>query len=208
MHKHFGPQHWWPGETQIETIVGAVLTQNTNWKNVTRAIVNLKSRNMLDAHAICRADRVVLAEVIRPSGYYNIKAKRLQAVLGWIVEQFDGDLERMFQIPLESLRPQLLSIHGVGPETADSILLYAGDLPTFVVDTYTYRVLRRHGLIDAGEGYDGMKELFESNLSADAALYNEFHALMVQVGKHFCRPRARCDGCPLERFEHDEDAEL
>ena len=204
----YGPQHWWPGQTPFEVIVGAVLTQNTNWTNVEKAINNLKKRSLLTPegiHNLGGAEQ--LAEVIRPAGYYRVKAARLGNLVNWMFDNFDGDLQRMFATPLRQLREMLLSVNGIGKETADSILLYAGHLPTFVVDTYTYRVLRRHGLIEPDSDYERIKELFEEALDQDVQLYNEFHALLVRVGKEHCKPRAICPGCPLEELEHQWEDE-
>lgn len=200
----YGPQHWWPGETPLEVIVGAVLTQNTAWTNVERAIANLKAADALDWHRLHRMSHAQLAELIRPAGYFNIKAKRLKNLVKWIVDRFDGDLDAMFALPTSTLREELLSINGIGRETADSILLYAGRHTTFVVDAYTARILKRHGLIDDEADYEIIKDVFESHLPADEPLFNEYHALLVQVGKRCCRPRdPRCDECPLNPFPHD-----
>ncbi len=203
MFKAYGPQHWWPARTPTEVVVGAILTQNTAWRNVERAIDNLRRANLLDwrkLHALGEAD---LAELIRPAGTYKVKARRLKAFIEWLHDRYDGDLDRMFETPLHALREQLLGVSGIGRETADAILLYAGSLPSFVVDAYTARILRRHGLIDDSADYEEIKELFESNLPLEVPLFNEYHALLVQIGKLHCRPRARCEGCPLERFEHE-----
>jgi endonuclease-3 related protein len=204
MYKAYGPRHWWPGETPLEVIVGAVLTQNTAWVNVERAIGNLKSAGALDWHRLHQMDHARLAELIRPAGYFNIKARRLKNLVAWIVERFDGDLDAMFALRTSSLREELLAVNGIGRETADSILLYAGRHATFVVDAYTARILRRHYLIDGEADYEQIKDLFESNLPADEALFNEYHALLVEVGKRCCRPRdPRCAECPLNPFDHD-----
>ncbi len=200
--KAYGPQHWWPGETPFEVMVGAVLTQNTNWTNVEKAIDNLRRRELLSPGAIYDLEAEELAGIIRPAGYFRVKARRLKNLMDWLFENFDGDVERTFATSLRELRAMLLSVNGVGRETADSILLYAGNMPTFVVDTYTYRVLTRHRLIDTEADYERMKELFEESLDEDAGLYNEFHALLVRVGKEHCRPKARCEGCPLEELPH------
>ncbi len=146
----FGPQHWWPGDSPFEIMVGAVLVQNTAWRNVERAIDNLREAGVMEPHALYALPPTELAELIRPAGYFQVKARRLRNLLKFVVEEYDGSLEAMFSTNLASLREQLLAIHGIGPETADAILLYAGGLPTFVVDTYTHRVLARHGWI----GYD------------------------------------------------------
>jgi len=198
LHDAFGPQYWWPGESPLEVIVGAVLTQNTNWRNVDRAIANLRAADLLELHALSRVAQEELAELIRPAGYYRVKAKRLHAVFSFLVDRFDGSLEAMFATPMDVLRQELLAIHGVGPETADSILLYAGHLPSFVVDAYTHRVLARHGWIDFDADYHQIQDHFENSLPAEVALYNEYHALLVHLGKHYCRKsKPKCDACPL-----------
>ncbi len=200
----YGPRHWWPGDSPLEVMVGAVLTQNTNWTNVERAIANLKSNSLLDWHRLDRMSHGELADLIRPAGYFNVKARRLKSLAAWVVETFDGDLEAMFSLSTASLRERLLAVNGIGRETADSILLYAGGHVTFVVDAYTARILRRHGLIDEQADYEEIKALFEDNLPADEALFNEYHALLVEVGKRCCRPRnPRCAQCPLDEFPHD-----
>lgn len=194
----FGPQHWWPGESPFEIIVGAVLVQNTAWRNVERAIDNLRNTGAMNPQTLYALPSDELAELIRPAGYYQVKTRRLRNLLKFIVDEFDGSLERMFETNLFTLREQLLSIHGIGPETADAILLYAGGLPTFVVDTYTHRILARHNWIDYDADYHQIKDVFESALPAEASLYNEYHALLVRVGKDYCRrSAAKCDACPL-----------
>lgn len=202
-----GPQHWWPGHTPTEVIIGAILTQNTAWRNVERAIDNLRRVNGLDFARLRDIPTEELAELVRPSGTYKVKARRLKTFVDWLWERFDGDLDRMFATPQHTLREELLAVRGIGRETADAILLYAGNLPSFVVDAYTARILYRHGLIDASANYDEIKELFESSLPGDAAMFNEFHALLVQVGKKHCRPRAKCEGCPLEAFDHEIESQ-
>ena len=198
--RHFGPQGWWPGETPFEVMVGAILAQNTAWTNVEKAIANLKTYGLLDPRRLDEIDAGTLALAIRPAGYFNVKARRLKSYVDWFVRRFDGDPGRMKQVPLPRLREELLEVKGIGPETADSILLYALDLPSFVVDAYTYRVLTRHGLVPEETTYDEMKELLEKALPAKVPLYNEFHALAVAVGKKFCRAKPRCEECPLRRF--------
>lgn len=193
----YGPQQWWPAQTPFEVMIGAVLVQNTSWENVKKAIDNLRQSELLEPHALYQLSLDELEELIRPAGYFRIKAKRLRNLLALLVERYDGSLEAMFQTNLGELREQLLSVNGIGPETADSILLYAGGLPTFVVDAYTHRVFARHGWIDFDIGYYELKEHFESGLAQDAVLFNEYHALLVQLGKEHCRKAPRCDGCPL-----------
>ncbi|MCL2330807.1 MAG: endonuclease III domain-containing protein [Phycisphaerae bacterium] len=207
MAEAYGPQHWWPAQSPTEVIIGAVLTQNTAWKNVERAIANLQQAEMLDWQRLRDVSFEELAELIRPSGTYQVKARRLKSFITWLWENYDGDLDRMFATSLPTLREELLSISGIGRETADAILLYAGNLPTFVVDAYTARILSRHGLIDEYADYDEIKDTFESNLPSDAELFNEFHALLVQVGKLHCRPKMKCEGCPLASFDHRTENE-
>ncbi|MEI8371715.1 MAG: endonuclease III domain-containing protein [Planctomycetota bacterium] len=196
-----GPQKWWPGDTPFEVMVGAILVQNTNWQNVQRAISNLREADLLDLHALYDVHPEELEELIRPAGYYRIKAKRLRSLLEFLVERYDGSIEAMFRTPLSTLRQELLSIHGVGPETADSILLYAGSLPTFVVDAYTYRIFSRHGWIDLESDYYQIQEYVHDHLPADAPMFNEFHALLVNLGKHHCKKsKPLCKTCPLREL--------
>ena len=197
--RHFGPQHWWPGDTPFEIAVGAVLTQNTNWQNVERAIANLKRARALNAKRIHSMRPAELAELIRPAGYFNVKAKRLKNFVGYLVESHGGSMARMARGDMDTLRHGLLSVNGVGPETADSILLYALEKPTFVIDAYTKRALSRHGFLPYEEGYEEYRALFMQGLAPDVPLYNEYHALFVALGKHLCRPRnPLCSECPLE----------
>jgi len=199
-----GPQHWWPGESPFEVIVGAVLVQNTSWKNVERAIDNLRRSDLLDPHALNDVSPEELEELIRPAGYYRIKARRLRSLLEFLVERYDGSLEQMFAADSATLREELLAVHGVGPETADSILLYAAEMPVFVVDAYTHRVLSRHGWIGFDAGYHEIQDYFHGELPQDVALYNEFHALLVRVGNRYCRKsRPKCDECPLAELLPD-----
>lgn len=193
----YGPQKWWPGDSPFEVMIGAVLTQNTSWKNVEKAIDNLRRAKLLDPHKLLALEPETFAELIRPAGYFRVKAGRLRNLLKFLVDRYDGDLDAMFSCRVSSLREELLSINGIGPETADSILLYAGNLPSFVVDAYTYRVMTRHGWIEPEIDYHGLQEHFQSHLVEDAAIYNEFHALFVQVGKNHCRKTPKCEGCPL-----------
>ncbi|MGA2171875.1 MAG: endonuclease III domain-containing protein [Sedimentisphaerales bacterium] len=199
----FGPQKWWPGDTPFEVIIGAILTQNTNWTNVEKAITNLKKAKVLSPNELHKLDIKQLAELIRPAGYYNIKAKRLKNFLDWLFENYAGKLENLENVPTAELRQQLLSIKGIGPETADSILLYALNRPVFVVDAYTARIAFRHHLIDEGADYHQIQELFESNLPSDIKLFNEYHALLVHLGKDFCRPAPKCSGCPVNHLPHN-----
>jgi len=197
LHRHFGPQHWWPGDSSFEIAVGAVLTQNTNWGNVEKAIQNLKRERCLNAKKLHEMPHSTLATLIRPAGYFNVKAKRLRNFLAFLTNHFKGSIKRMESADTEQLRESLLSVNGIGPETADSILLYALGRPVFVIDAYTKRVLYRHNIISEDATYHEMQELFHGSLQKNAQLYNEFHALFVMVGKHYCKPKPRCDGCPL-----------
>lgn len=201
----FGPQNWWPGETQFEIITGAILTQNTNWANVEKAIVNLKSAHLLTPERLYHLNVSQLAELIRPAGYYNIKAKRLKSFVSQLFQNYDGQLANLENLDTGRLRAELLAIKGIGRETADSILLYAFDRPTFVVDAYTARVAIRHRLSDPEADYEQLRDLFQSNLPQDSQLFNEYHALLVRVGKEFCRPNAKCPRCPLEKLPHTLD---
>ncbi|MBA7657125.1 Endonuclease III [subsurface metagenome] len=203
----FGPQHWWPGQTQFEIIAGAILTQNTNWANVEKAIANLKAADRLTPEKLYHFDVSRLAELIRPAGYYNIKAKRLKNFINWLFENYDGKLTNLETLDTDQLRAELLAVKGIGRETADSILLYAFDRPIFVVDAYTARIAFRHQLIEPDADYEQLRELFQSNLPQDTKLFNEYHALLVRVGKEFCRPKVRCPGCPLEKLPHTLDIE-
>ncbi|WP_457575427.1 endonuclease III domain-containing protein [Desulfomarina sp.] len=195
---HFGPQGWWPGETSFEIMVGAVLTQNTNWQNVTLAIDNLRNAGVLSYEQLLVLSLENLAELIRPSGYYNVKAGRLRNVLLMIENLYGGDPELFYQDDMVSARENLLSVRGVGPETADSILLYACNHPVFVVDAYTHRVFSRHNLVEEETDYTAMQSLFMENLPEETELYNEYHALIVAVAKKFCKKnKPRCGSCPL-----------
>lgn len=198
---HFGPQAWWPGETDIEMMVGAVLTQNTNWKNVEKAIENLKSKGLLTVNALCSMPTEALAQEIRPAGYYNIKAKRLMNLIQFIKDRYGEDLSGFYEDETQTLKEGLLSVNGVGPETADSILLYAARRPVFVIDAYTHRILARHGMSEEQADYYELQELFMDHLPEDQELYGEFHALIVQTGKNYCKRKPLCLECPLEKWE-------
>jgi endonuclease III related protein len=199
--RELGAQRWWPAQTRFEVIVGAILTQSTAWTNVERAIANLRRARLLSPRALERVPLGRLARLVRPSGYFRQKAKKLKAFLRFLKEEFGGSLERMFRTPTAELREKLLGVHGIGPETADSILLYGGEHRVFVVDAYTKRILARHSLIQEKASYEEVRALFEQNLPGDPQLWNEYHALLVQVGKNWCRPNeARCSECPLGRF--------
>jgi endonuclease-3 related protein len=198
--EHFGPQHWWPGETPLEVMVGAVLTQNTAWVNVERAIDALRAAGELSLEALVRITEEDLARRIRPAGYFRVKARRLKNLILTAHGLGDGDLDAFLARPTDELRQTLLAVSGVGPETADSILLYAAQRPVFVVDAYTRRALLRHRWILPQARYREIQSVFMKHLPPDVALYNEYHALWVAVGKTWCRPTPRCAGCPLEGF--------
>ncbi|MDH5298901.1 MAG: endonuclease III domain-containing protein [Desulfobulbaceae bacterium] len=197
----FGPQHWWPGDTPLEVLVGAVLAQNTAWSNVSRAIANLKEANLLSLEALAALPVEELAGHIRPSGYFNQKALRLKNLVHHIDSLHQGDLEQFFDLKTGALREELLSLKGIGPETADSIVLYAAGKPLFVVDTYTHRILSRHNLIGEEAYYHEIQELFMHSLPEEVELYNEYHALLVRLGKEYCKKsKPRCDDCPIRDF--------
>jgi endonuclease III related protein len=194
---HFGDLHWWPADGHFEMMVGAILTQNTSWKNVEKAIEALKDRRLLSPGALDGIDEEDLAAIIRSSGYYRLKAKRLKSLVRFFLEEYSGSIETMSAQKLPALREKLLDVWGVGPETADSILLYACKKPVFIIDAYTRRILHRHLLIRGGESDQEIGRLFMTHLPPDVALFNQFHALLVAAGKAFCRKRPECDSCPL-----------
>jgi endonuclease-3 related protein len=196
--RHFGPQGWWPGETPFEVIVGAILTQSTNWQNVAKAIDNLKKAKVLTPKKLHALPQRRLAKLIRPSGYFNIKAKRLKEFLNFLFKNYGGNLKKMLSRPLEGLRKEILAIKGIGPETADSILLYAGDYPAFVVDAYTKRIFSRQKLLSEEADYRTVQKIFAENIKKDVQLYNEYHALIVRLGKDFCKKtNPKCEICPI-----------
>jgi endonuclease III related protein len=198
LHDFFGPQDWWPGDTPFEVVVGAVLTQNTNWGNVCKAITNLKNGGLLSFEALLTLPPADLALYIRPSGYYNIKARRLKNLLLMIEEKYQGQLDLLLQDEVMTGRENLLFVQGIGPETADSILLYGGNHPIFVVDAYTHRIFSRHNVLAEESDYDSIQEEFMRMLPADSMLFNEYHALIVKLGKEFCKKkRPLCEHCPL-----------
>lgn len=199
----FGPQHWWPAKTPLEVVVGAILTQNTAWTNVERAIASLARADALDWRRLRDLSEEELAGLIRSAGTYRLKAKRLKTFVDALWRDHGGCLEAMLGGDLEDARRRLLAIHGIGPETADAILLYAGGRPTFVVDAYTKRFLRRHHLIDGGAGYEHVRGLFQESITPDGQVYNEYHALLVELGKRHCRTKASCEGCPLAELPHE-----
>ena len=196
----FGPQHWWPGESALEVMVGAVLTQNTAWPNVEKAIRALKEDGDISLSSLLRIPEEALAERIRPCGYFRVKARRLKNLMTVAYQRGRGDLEAFLSLPTGELRETLLSVSGIGPETADSILLYAAGRPVFVVDAYTRRVLLRHGWIQPKASYEDIQALFMEGLPRAPSLYNEYHALFVALGKVHCRPSPRCPDCPLQEL--------
>src|SRR5215467_4903348 len=227
--QRYGPQNWWPAQSRFEVIVGAYLTQNTNWSNVEKAVANLRRARALNMKALRALPLAKLEELVRPSGYFRQKAARLKGFIAFLDEKYSGSLDRMFAQPSESLRAELLALNGVGPETADSILLYAGNHPVFVVDAYTRRILERHGMIGPKTGYEEIRSLIEAGISSQkpellkvfragtdpghsvsrisagsrsqlAQHFNEFHAVIVRAGKQYCRSTAQFEGCPLQRF--------
>jgi endonuclease-3 related protein len=198
---HFGPQGWWPGDTPFEIMVGAVLTQNTNWTNVNRAINNLKKENLLSFEKLHALPVEILAEKIQPAGYFNLKAARLKNLLNFIAQEYNGSLEDLFAGDMQTLREHILTVKGIGPETADSILLYAAGKPAFVVDAYTHRIFARHNIIAEEEGYYEIQEYFALSLPEDVELFNQYHALIVRLGKEFCKKSTPlCSRCPLEKI--------
>ncbi|MFH0954379.1 MAG: endonuclease III domain-containing protein [Verrucomicrobiota bacterium] len=198
--KTWGSQHWWPGRTRLEVIVGAILTQNTAWTNVEKAIRRLRSRRALDLRTLHTVRLATLGEWIRPAGYFRVKARRLRAFTRMVYARFGGSLPRLLALDTAALRRVLLGVNGIGPETADSILLYAAGRPVFVVDAYTRRFMMRHRWIGAGASYDGIARVFTRGLPRDVSLYDEYHALIVALGKNLCRTKPLCSECPLQRW--------
>ncbi|MCD5411818.1 MAG: hypothetical protein LRZ90_03145 [Thermodesulfovibrionales bacterium] len=197
----YGPQQWWPGDSPFEIAVGAILTQNTNWSNVEMAIKNLKREKALNAKTLHDLPIEKLASIIKPAGYFNVKARRLKAFIEFLVNNYNSSMEGMKEEETDPLRENLLNIHGIGHETADSILLYALDKPVFVIDVYTKRVLSRHGIMDYNVNYGEYQYLFHQELDKDIHLFNEYHALFVKTGKDYCRPKSRCEKCPLKDID-------
>ncbi|MHC1729974.1 MAG: endonuclease III domain-containing protein [Syntrophobacteraceae bacterium] len=196
----FGPQHWWPAETPLEVIVGAILTQNTAWKNVVLAIDNLRGHDLLNLQRLCEVPVQKLAILIRPSGFYNQKAKKLKNFCNHVQSSWGGNLEELLLQDTDSLRAELLGIRGIGPETADSIVLYAAFKPSFVVDAYTYRIFSRHGWVSESITYDELRDYFMEAFELDVPLFQEFHALLVRTGHLYCRKKPLCDSCPMAIF--------
>ena len=203
LYKEYGPQGWWPGDSRLEYILGAILTQNTSWKNVEKAINNLKKENLISIDKLKLLTTDELAQLIRSSGYFNQKALKIKYFINFISEHYNGSLKDMFDEDTDILRKKLLGIKGIGPETADCIVLYGGGKPIFVIDAYTYRVLSRHGLAPEQTNYNEMQELFMDSLEHDPEIFNEYHALLVKVGKEHCKKQSPvCAGCPLEKDPH------
>ena len=199
LHHFFGPQHWWPGETLFEVTVGAILTQNTAWTNVEKAIRNLKAAKVLSISALSKISSSRMARLIKPAGFFNIKTKRLKAWLHFLIQKgCRNNLDPLNKIPSVQLRQELLGVKGIGPETADSILLYALARPVFVVDAYTHRILKRHGFVPKDATYHEIQTFFEENLRRSEKLFNEYHALLVAIGKDYCKPKPKCELCPLK----------
>jgi endonuclease-3 related protein len=197
--RRFGQQHWWPGRSPFEIATGAILTQHTAWRQAARAVAALRARRMLTPRALAAAPEGVLREAIRPAGTYRLKARRLRDFAVWMLTRFDGRFERMRRAPLGPLRRELLAVPGLGPETVDAILLYAAGRPVFVADAYARRVLARHRLLSPRADYETARAFIEARLPSDPALFNELHALLVAVGKAYCRAVPLCDECPLRR---------
>jgi endonuclease III related protein len=200
LHRRYGPQRWWPARARFEIVVGAILTQNAAWRNAERAIARLRAAGALDVQTVLRLPSARLAALLRPSGTFRVKARRLRAFAAHVTRRHGGRLARLLALPLPALRDELRGIPGVGSETADAIALYAAGRPIFVVDAYTRRILARHRLVAPDADYAAVQALLMTHLPHDPALFNEFHALLVRVGKEHCRTRPRCEGCPL-RFD-------
>jgi len=202
LHRYYGDLSWWPGETPLEVSVGAILTQNTAWTNVEKAIRQLKASRSLSVRALYGMSHKRLGQLIRPAGYFNVKARRLKHFISFLQKRYGGSLAKMFREKPSRLRTELLSVNGIGPETADSILLYAGEKPIFVIDAYTKRVLSRHGVMAYEQSYDDFQQLFMKQLPHSARFYNQYHAMFVNIGKDFCRKRPLCDRCPLNGWRN------
>lgn len=195
----FGPQHWWPADNSFEVMIGAILTQNTNWSNVEKALANIKQRKILNPRKLYNLADKEFTRLIRPAGYYNIKTKRIKEFIRFFISKYSANIRKISKVRLDVLRKELLSVKGIGPETADSILLYALNKPIFVIDAYTLRIFSRHNLLKEEAGYDDAQKLFMRNLNHNARLFNEYHALIVRLGKDYCRKsKPRCDVCPLK----------
>lgn len=202
LHRYYGPTHWWPGDSPFEVVVGAILTQNTAWPNVEKAIATLKSNHMLSPRSLLAAPIEQLENTIRSAGYYHQKAERLRRFCYYLLEHYDGSIAKMSRRPLYELREELMNLNGIGPETADDILLYACEKPIFVVDAYTKRILFRCGLIPEKIRYENLQQLIQDSITPEIKTYKEFHGLIVWLGKDFCRKIPHCQGCPLAKKQH------
>ncbi len=199
LYQEYGPQHWWPGDGPLDVVIGAILTQSAAWNNVEMALANLKEAGCWSLDAIHRKPQDELAAIIRPSGYFNAKARKLKAFAGHVASNYAGDLDRFLALDLAPLRVELLSIHGIGPETADDIILYAAEKPSFVIDSYTRRIVARLGIAPGGmpDSYDAHQDLFQRNLTPDTGMFNDYHALLDRHAKETCTKAPRCAGCCL-----------
>lgn len=198
LYNALGPCHWWPAESRLEIIIGAILTQGVSWKNVSKAIANLRATDSLNIAALKEMDEEILAGLIRSTLYHRQKTRKIKTLLGWVDTRYGGDIDRMLASPTAELRGELLNLWGIGPETADSILLYAGCHPVFVVDAYTRRIFARMGLVEENIAYDNMQSYLEAHLPRQVDLYNEYHALLVRLGAEFCKKKQpRCTYCPV-----------
>jgi len=206
--ENYGGQKWWPADSKLECAIGAILTQNTSWKNVEKAIINIKSAMDITLENLSEISADELSVLIRPSGFYKQKTLRIKRLVDFINTNYGGKLENMETDVLSVLREGLLSINGIGPETADCILLYVLNKPVFVIDKYTYRLLFRHGIIERETSYEEMQKLFMDNIENESELFGEFHALIVKVGKNHCKKRATCEGCPINFDTHNFSDEI
>ena len=205
LYAHFGPRHWWPADTPFEVMIGAILTQNTAWSNVKKAILNLKRAGLLRPEKIQKASMKMLQKAVRPSGFYKEKSKKLKNFVHFLNKTCNGNIKKLKSRKTHLLRNTLLEVNGVGPETADSILLYALKKRIFVVDAYTKRIFTRHGIIPKGAPYDEIQDFFTRNLSPDIKLFNEYHALIVETGKSYCKKKnPKCKICPLKAFKYSK----
>ncbi|NWG03718.1 MAG: endonuclease III domain-containing protein [Syntrophaceae bacterium] len=205
LYQTYGSRHWWPGDTPFEVMVGAILTQNTSWRNVEKAIEKLRGKGVLNPAGIHHLRKSQLASFIKSSGYFRIKADRLKCFIDFLFREYDGNINRMRREKLRALREKLLNVRGIGPETADSILLYGLRKPIFVVDAYTKRILSRHGLISEEASYDEVQKFFMGHLPRDEKLFNEYHALLVHLGKMLCKKKPRCEICPLKDVRREAE---
>ncbi len=198
LYEAFGQQYWWPADTPLEMAVGAILTQNTSWSNVEKAIQNLKKHSLLSVQSLHMVDPEGLAQLLRPVGYFNIKTKRLKNFIGLLMNEYRGSLKAMGREDLPVIRKKLLSVNGIGQETADAIMLYALEKPVFVIDAYTKRIFSRHDILDYDLPYEAFQQLFHAGVRNEVPFFNEYHALLVRLAKNFCRTTPYCSGCPLE----------